>query len=308
MPTRRDFISTLSTAAIAGAVGPLATGSSISKRDRGPICLFSKHLQWMEYEEMAETAAEIGFDGVSLTVRPRGHVLPENVERDLPRAVEFLKKAGLKAPMMTTAITDPTDPRTRAILEVASDLGIRFYRMGYFKYAQDKRILDSLAYHKGQLSELAALNKEYGIHGAYQNHSGTNVGGPVWDIHHLLDGLDPQWVGCQYDVRHATAEGGTSWTLGMKLLAPYIKITAMKDFHWIQDGNRWRIHNTPLGEGMVDFETYSEMTRSLGINGPISLHFEYDMPHETNNGDRAEVKKQTIAVMKQDVDFLKSQL
>ena len=262
----------------------------------------------MDYEEMADTAAEIGFEGVSLTVRPRGHVLPENVERDLPRAVDALKKVGLQSPMMTTAITDPTDPRTRDILNVASGLGIRFYRMGYFKYHEDKNVMESLAVHKDQLSRLAELNQEYGIHGAYQNHSGTNVGGPVWDIHHLLDGLNPQWMGCQYDVRHATVEGGTSWTIGMKLLAPYIKITAIKDFRWRQDENKWRILNTPLGEGMVDFDTYSEMTQSLDITGPISLHFEYDLPHETGKGDRDAVKKKTVTVMKQDVDFLKKLL
>jgi hypothetical protein len=33
---------------------------------------------------MAKAATEIGFDGVDLTVRPKGHVLPDNVEKDLP--------------------------------------------------------------------------------------------------------------------------------------------------------------------------------------------------------------------------------
>ena len=257
---------------------------------------------------MAETAAEIGFEGVSLTVRPRGHVLPENVERDLPRAVEALKKAGLKAPMMTTAITDPDDSLTWDILKTASELGIEYYRMGYFKYHTDQSVMDALAIHRDQLRKLAELNKEYGIHGAYQNHSGTNVGGPVWDIHYLLEGLDPQWTGCQYDIRHATVEGGTSWTIGMKLLAPHIKITAIKDFRWIQDEDRWRILNTPLGEGMVDFAKYAEMTRELAVSGPISLHFEYDLPHDAGSSNRDEIKKHTVAVMKQDVGFLKKLL
>ncbi|MDZ7723632.1 MAG: hypothetical protein U5R06_12725 [candidate division KSB1 bacterium] len=51
---------------------------------------------------MARTIAEIGFDGVDLTVRPGGHVLPENVTQDLPRAVKAIEKTGLKVPMMTT--------------------------------------------------------------------------------------------------------------------------------------------------------------------------------------------------------------
>ncbi len=54
--------------------------------------------------------AESGFRAVDLTVRPDGHVLPERVEDDLPRAVETLRRSGLTVPMITTAITDANDP------------------------------------------------------------------------------------------------------------------------------------------------------------------------------------------------------
>ena len=43
------------------------------------IHIFSKHLQFLIYKDMAEAAAEMGFDGIDLTVRPNGHVLPERV-------------------------------------------------------------------------------------------------------------------------------------------------------------------------------------------------------------------------------------
>src|SRR5690606_9411745 len=68
--------------------------------------VFSKHLQFLNYKDMAEAAAEIGFDGVDLTVRPKGHVLPERAQDDLPLAVEAIKKAGLSALLMTTAVDD----------------------------------------------------------------------------------------------------------------------------------------------------------------------------------------------------------
>ena len=29
---------------------------------------------------------------------------------------------------------------------------------------------------------LARLNEKYKIHGAYQNHAGSNFGAPVWDL------------------------------------------------------------------------------------------------------------------------------
>ena len=44
-----------------------------------------------DYNEMSKVVAEMGFDGVDLTVRPQGHVLPERVEADLPKAVEAIR-------------------------------------------------------------------------------------------------------------------------------------------------------------------------------------------------------------------------
>ena len=302
---RRTFLAT-TTAAAASIVLPVSPLLAQPERKRGPICLFSKHLQWMEYDEMADAAAEIGFDGVSLTVRPRGHVLPKDVEKNLPRAVEALKGAGLTAPMMTTAINDPAHRHTEPILRTASELGIRYYRMGYLSYDDNKSVTESLDDHRGLLSELAALNQEFAIHGAYQNHAGTRVGGPVWDIHYMLQGLDPQWIGCQYDIRHATVEGGTSWPIGLRLVAPYVKITAIKDFYWKQKGKKWNIENVPLGEGAVDFKKYAQMTRSLDIEGPISVHFEYKLPYDINKNNQVAARKETIQVMKRDVDFLKN--
>ena len=255
---------------------------------------------------MAETAAEIGFEGVALTVRPRGHVLPEEVEDKLPLAVEAVKQAGLQTPMMTTAITDPNDPRTESILRTASALGIKYYRMGYLSYADDENPVASLQSYRSMLADLAAMNEQYGLHGAYQNHSGTRVGGPVWDIWHLLDGLNPEFIGCQYDIRHATVEGGTAWLVGLRLLSRYIKITALKDFIWKKEGDNWRVKNVPIGEGMVDFEKYFGMVTHLGTaSGPMSVHFEYPLPHDMEKKASPAVRRQTLAVMKRDVERLK---
>ncbi|MBK7338584.1 MAG: hypothetical protein IPJ00_21720 [Saprospirales bacterium] len=41
------------------------------------IHIFSKHLQWLDFEQMAKTAAEIGFDGVDLTVVRKGMCFPK---------------------------------------------------------------------------------------------------------------------------------------------------------------------------------------------------------------------------------------
>ncbi len=91
---RREFARKMAVAAMGlplmGSFIPTSMPSApenIPGSDSGSwkIHLFSKHLQFLGYKEMAKATVEAGLDGVDLTVRPGGHVLPENVERDLCR-------------------------------------------------------------------------------------------------------------------------------------------------------------------------------------------------------------------------------
>lgn len=269
----------------------------------GPICVFSKHLQFLGYDAMAQTAAEIGFDGVDLTVRPGGHVLPERVERDLPRAVEAVRRAGLQVPMMTTAIATLDDPHAEIVLRTAADLGIRHYRMNWVPYEDDGGVRAAIEAYRPKLERLAALNEELGLHGAYQNHAGRLIGAPVWDLDVLFDGLDPRYIGAQYDIRHATVEGANTWSLGLRLIASYVRTTVIKDFEWEERDGRWTVKNVPLGEGMVDFEAYFDLVRHLDISGPISLHFEYELPEHRDVERHA---TETSELMRRDLDRLQT--
>ena len=76
---------------------------------------------------------------------PQGHVLPERVEEDLPKAAEAITKAGKKVYMLTTAITNADDPVTEKILKTAGSLGIRHYRMGPMHYNDNKSVEENIA-------------------------------------------------------------------------------------------------------------------------------------------------------------------
>jgi len=47
-----------------------------------------------------------------------------------------------------------------------------------------------------------------------------------------LESVNPAFFGAQYDIRHAVAEGGRSWSNGVKLLKDQIKTIVLKDFKW----------------------------------------------------------------------------
>jgi sugar phosphate isomerase/epimerase len=270
------------------------------------IHVFSKPLGWLNYEDMAILLSEAGAEGIDITVRPEGHVLPENVVSDLPRAVEAARKHGLSVEMIVTGIVRQ-DPSAELIIKTASSLGIKFYRLGWLSYDDSLGISGTISKYRSDLIKLEELNRKYGIHGAYQNHAGTMVGGAVWDLYELLKDLDPEFIGCQYDIRHAVVEGGTSWSNGLKLIAPWIKCTDIKDFKWEETNGKWNTVSVPLGEGMVDFDDYFRIIRSKNITGPMSLHFEYP-PFENFKGTLSDSDKRKLFIKeaKRDIDKLKS--
>ena len=313
---RREFlkmtaaVAALPAAPLFSTAGTNALSAMSAGEGKQParICIFSKHLQWLDYQQMAQTAREIGFDGIDLTVRPGGHVLPQRVQEDLPKAVQAVKAAGLDVPMITTAITDPNDALTANVLATASQAGIRYYRMGYYQYEDSASIQQTLNEAKPKLRDLAEMSKHYNIVATYQNHSGSQyVGACIWDLYDLLKDLDPRWVGCQFDIRHATVEGGTTWPVHFRLMSKYINTLVAKDFQWAQIKGLWQPQNCPLGEGMVDFSRFFKMLKQAGIAVPFSLHLEYELAGAEHGASRLTGdRQQVIEAMRTDLRFLRN--
>jgi L-ribulose-5-phosphate 3-epimerase len=300
--SRREFLSAAATAG-AVALGPGRAVGAPAPAAAFSVSVFSKHLPYLDYRALAETAAEAGFDGIDLTVRPAGHVLPERVTDDLPKAVEAARAAGVSVPMMTTALTSTRDPYAEAILRTAGRLGIRDYRLGSLDYSRSRGILGTLDALRAPLRDLAALNEGWGIRGGYQNHAGERVGAAVWDLWLLLRDVGSPWLGCQYDVRHAIIEGGTSWVNGLRLIAPFIHTLDVKDGHWAKTDVGWQALTVPLGEGVVDLVAFFRLLAEVGVRAPISMHFEYPFPEE---GGPAERRRAAVALMRRDRERLRS--
>ncbi len=306
--SRREFIKTASAGSAGAMISPVFfPGPKIPEDITYPICVFTKCLQFLDYEQLGETLSSIGFKGAELSVRDGGNVDPEKVKIDLPRAVKTLQKSGISVPMMVTGITSAEDPVTETILGTAADLGVGFYRMGYLSYDPARSITDNLETHKKAIDKLEKINRKFGIRGCYQNHSGTKVGGPVWDLQWLMNGCDPDYMSVQYDIRHAVAEGAGSWPLGMKLLSPWIKTTAIKDFYWKEEDGKWKLTNVPLSKGMVDFDAYLQEYIRLGISGPVTIHYEYDLGGAQSGSRNPTMSLEEISTyMTTDLNWLKN--
>lgn len=307
--SRRNFIKS---SVIAGTLLPFMSNGLYadilkSKKVVGPlnVSVFTKHLQFLNYKDMADAAAEIGFNGVDLTVRPKGHVLPERVEMDLPKAMEAIQKAGLATTMITTAVQDANDATDKRLLETASGLGVKYYRMNWLKYPEGKSIPEAMMQFKKTLTEISHLNRKLNITGCYQNHSGNLAGASIWELWEILKNSDQRNMGVQYDIRHAVVEGGMSWKNGLNLIHPNIKILAIKDCVWTKKNGNWIVENVPLGEGMVDFKAYFKMLKEFNIQVPVSLHYEYPMGGAEHGASSISTDKQIVfAHMKRDLNKL----
>ena len=135
---RRQFLTTTALAA------PLLSAEARGKPKRIPYCVFTKPLQMLSYDDLADLIAELGFDGIEGTIRPGGQITPERVPDELPKMMEALKKRDLEMTIMASGINNADDKLNIQQLQVASKLGIKRYRMGYHKYDLGKPILTQM--------------------------------------------------------------------------------------------------------------------------------------------------------------------
>ena len=294
------------------AGGALVLGGSLRAKQKLKVAIFSKHLQFVQGEELARTAAEVGFDGVDITARKGGHVEPAAVAKDLPALVKIIRDHGLEVPMITTDVADAETPFTEDLLKAASALGIRYYRFGAFKWDPKQSYAAQIEAMKPRLSRLAALNSRYQTCAIYHTHSGAGlVGASIWDLHEIMHDLDPKLVGINYDVGHATIEGGLGgWIASFRISGPHLRGIAVKDFVWAKDAKgAWREEWKPIGEGMVKFDQFFGMVAETDFNGPLQLHFEYPLGG-ANNGARTLTvpRDQVLATMKKDLSAVRGHL
>ncbi len=236
-----------------------------------------------------------GFEGVDLTVRPGGHVLPERAAEDLPRAIEALTAQGVQG----ADDHDRPDLGERAGRATAAAGGgaerrASSSRPGYWRYSASPDVRAQVAETGKALEGLAALARDCGIEMGFHNHQ-AYIGAALWDIAPFIDRLDARWAGYYFDPRHAVAEGGGgAWKAATHLVAPRLKMVAVKDCRWVKSPKGWEIENCPLGEGQVDWTFVGKALTDARFTGPISLHLEYEIPSGT---------KHTLDAAKRDLAF-----
>lgn len=303
---RRSSIKKILWAAGSGLILPGVNTSAFSQpfstmRAPGPFYLFTKVLQWLPLSELPETVKTLGFEGIDLPVRKNGFFDKDELSKKLPPIVTASERLGLNRPVLTTDMNVGQMDQMDEFLRILAGEGIKDYRMGYLSFAS-KNIVGELKKLNGEMRHLAELHAKHGVTGHYQNHAGKRIGGSVWEIYHLLEGIDPDHIGVQFDLRHSQVEGYQSYENIFHLISDQIRSFDLKDFVWGNPSSQKdQPVNVPLGDGNVNFQLLMEHEGFTG-SLPKILHVEYDLGG-AEHGDSSPTmdKKEILAAIEKDV-------
>jgi len=249
------------------------------------LLLFTKLFLGKSIEEIAETGADLGFDGIDLLVR-NGHQVSPDDPAGIRPAVERLKAAGLSVPMATTDITDPAGQDTEAIFAALAEAGIATARLGYWKYdpATGYRAIFDRA--RRDLDALAEIAGKTGIALTIQLH-GDTIHGSGAQTAALLAGHDGSVLGAYADPGNQTVQDGREdWRFTLDILGPWLTTLGVKNGGWFPAGlartgqREWHSDWLGLAEGMVPWDRIIRQLVATGFDGILTLHSHYEVPYE----------------------------
>jgi sugar phosphate isomerase/epimerase len=264
------------------------------------ICAFSKHFQTMDARQLGRTMKDLGVPGVDLTVRQGGHVEPGRVESDLPRFQEALAESGVEVTMLTTAITSADEPYAVDVIRAAGQAGIRYLKLGYWRYEGFGNYRRQEQQVKAALGGLEPVLRENNVRAGLHTHSGMYMGLNAEFALRLVEDCDPQVIGIYYDTGHNAVEGAIGgWVMGLDLIADRLIMVALKDYGLFRMGSDesprkgWRDLVVPLDSGMFDWTAFLCCLKTIGFDGPISFHSEYQGAYSFRDLTQEQVVEQT---------------
>lgn len=304
---RREFLTNTAVTAAAACALPLLRGTAGASEKSGrpeparpTVVAFTKSFQDWSIPEVCRRFKQIGLDGLDLTVRPGGHIAPERVTEELPKAARAAQEHGLVLGLLTTSITS-ADALAEKTFAAAAKAGVKRLKLGYYRYSKPvgtlARQMDEV---RKQLADVVRLGERYDVRPCVHIHSGAYIPSHGTMLYSLIRDFSPEQIGAYVDMLHMTLEGGDDgWRQGLDLLAPWIALCSVKNFLF-EKGERdklgqqtWHTRLVPVSEGITPVPQFVGVLRQLEYQGPYSLHSEYKGRHSFRDMTTEECLAQT---------------
>lgn len=276
-----------------------------AKRSSSPtIAAFTKSFQTWTIPEVCQKFRSIGLDGLDLTVRPGGHIHPDQIKQQLPEAAKAAKEAGTNIVQITSGVTDDGQ-YAEDLFSTAAEIGVTNIKLGYYKSGKLGTLQQEIDRTKSRIEQVVHRAKAYGVKPCVHIHSGNYIPSHGTMLYELLRDFDPADVGAYVDTLHMVLEGGKGgWQQGLDLLAPWISLVAVKNFRYVAKGRdkfgqqQWNTQVVPIADGVSPIPQFVGTLVKLGYTGPYSLHSEYKGGHSFKNLSTEECLEQTKADLK----------
>ena len=231
-------------------------------------------------------------------MRRDGWIDPSEAAVKLPELIDAVSSVNRKGMIITSDVNDADHPDVTRVLEHASKLGVRYFRMAYYKYDFTKKI--SAATRRVCCSGNQACKSmptvEYD--GFVSEPCRSQLcGAPLWDLMEVLKGIDPKAMSIALDLRHTTIEAAESWRASYSRVRESVGAIFAKDAIYV-DG---KINDGPLGRSEKGKKLF-ELIQADHSSIPISLHMEY-IDHR-----KPELMPQRLEAITADVQTLKGWL
>jgi sugar phosphate isomerase/epimerase len=241
------------------------------------FAVFTKPWKTMPLAELGRHVAGLGFAAIELPVRPGFQVLPENVERDLPRAARQLAGMGVTI----TSVAGPADEPTLAACAEAGVPTIRTMAVigpeGYM--ATEARL-------QREYDALVPLLQRYGVRIGVQNHSDRFVASAM-GLRHLIERYDPKQFGAVLDAGHTSLQGEDP-ELAIDICWSHLCMVNFKNAFWRRTNGpeaevaAWRHYWTTGRHGLASWPRYAAELKRRGYDGVVCLTAEYSDEEAVN--------------------------
>lgn len=297
MLDRRQCLQSLAAMTTLAATG-LAADNEKPSASSSRIWIFTKPIQHLSFKDAADWLVRWDVGGLEATVRDKGWIVPREAKEKLPQLMEAVTAVNRAGMIITSDVNEADHEDVERVLRVASQLGIRYFRMSYYKYDFSKKILPQLEAFAAKATKLSTVCKQLKMTALYQNHAGANyVGAPLWDLMDVFKDIDPASMSVALDIRHTTIEASESWRAGYARVRDLVGAVFVKDAIYV-DGE---INDGPLGRSKKGRELFGLIQKDHPTV-PISLHMEY-IAHQ-----KEELQSQRLEAISADVKTLKGWL
>lgn len=247
--------------------------------------LFTKLFGSRPVDAIGSVAAEIGFDGIDLLIRPGFSAAPDE-PASIRMNTDRLSAFGLPVLMATTDLTDPERYPTEVVLSSCAEAGITTVRLGYWHYDASRPYREILSSARRDLDALESVAERLGMTLLVQLHGGTiHSSGSL--ATRLLEDRNPQLIGSYVDPGNQFVQDGREdWRLTFDVLGERMRCVGVKNGGWFPASiarsgqRRWFSDWLGVADGAVPWDEIIAHLRSAEFDGVLSFHGHYELPFD----------------------------